>query len=76
MQEAVCAAVGGMPHLHPRAEGLDCRVNASIFTKQGSCCLDPVKGAQMLGRLNGLMKRAWHALSWLVSFFLSPIQLL
>lgn len=34
----------GVPHPPPRAEGLDCRVNASVFTEQGSCCLDPVKG--------------------------------
>lgn len=51
----------------PRAEGLERRVNASILLEQGSCYPDPVKGAQMLGRLNGLMRGAWHAL---VSFCL------
>lgn len=56
-----------MPHPHPRAEVLDHRVNASVFAEQGSCYLDPVKEAQMLGRLNGLMRGAWHAL---VSFCL------
>lgn len=73
MQEAVCAAgPGGCPTDTPGLRELDCRVNASIFTEQGSCYLDPVKGARMLGSLKGANEGSLACLS----FFLSPLQLL